>query len=84
MHKFFRALNIAVISSIIMSTPVYAGMENHDGILRYFKDDTGTYAVNEWIDLMVAGIILIKIVTPVPVGYELIEYGIIWIHLPVL
>lgn len=51
MHKFFRALNIAVISSIIMSTPVYAGMENHDGILRYFKDDTGTYAVNEWIDL---------------------------------
>ena len=30
MHKFFRALNIAVISNIIMSTPVYAGMENHD------------------------------------------------------
>ena len=94
MHKFFRALNIAVISSIIMSTPVYAGMENHDGILRYFKDDTGTYAVNEWIDLNGSwyyfdknrAIYSDKIAefAPVPVGYELIEYGIIWIHLPVL
>ena len=50
MRKLFRTLNIAVISSIIMAAPAYAGMENHDGVLRYVKDDIGIYAANEWID----------------------------------
>lgn len=49
--KRFAFLTISTVFCLMAAMPVYAGMENHDGTLKYLKEEAGTYAVNEWVDL---------------------------------
>lgn len=51
MKKRLMMLGVSTVMCLAFSMPVYAGMENHDGALKYLKEDTGTYAVNEWVNV---------------------------------
>lgn len=51
MKKRLSVLSISAMLCILSAIPTYAGLENHEGALKYLKEDTGTYAVNEWVNL---------------------------------
>lgn len=51
MKRMLAILGVSTAICMLSSMPVYAGLENHDGILKYLKEDTGTYAVNEWVNV---------------------------------
>lgn len=51
MRKLLTILGVSAAICIFSSMPVFAGMENREGALKYLKEDTGAYAVNEWVNL---------------------------------
>lgn len=51
MKKRLSVLSISAVLCILSAITTYAGLENHDGTLKYLKEDTGTYAVNEWVNI---------------------------------
>lgn len=51
MKKQLTIWGIGAALCILSTMPVYAGVETHDGTLKYLKEDTGTYAVNEWANI---------------------------------